>query len=141
MPLKGPIICIEDDPDDQYLIAQIIHEMHIPNRLVFFSNGLEALHYFETAQEQPFLILCDINMPLMNGLELRRQLIESESLQRRTIPFVFLSTAATSKTLQIAYDEMVQGYFKKGSTYPELQTQLRCIITYWKHSLHPNRKV
>lgn len=141
MPLTGPIIYIEDDIDDQYLVNQIIEEMKIPNRLVFFSNGLEALRWFETAQEQPFLILCDINMPMMNGLELRRQLMQNESLRQKTIPFVFLTTAVTSRSLQAAYDEMAHGYFKKGSTYKELQFNLKCIIAYWKHSLHPNKRV
>ncbi len=141
MSLKGPIICIEDDIDDQLLIGEIIENLNIPNKLIFFPNGVEALQYFETTQEQPFLILCDINMPRMNGFELRNRITQSETLRRKTIPFVFLTTAASSQYLKLAYDTMVQGFYKKGNTYDELQEQLTCIVDYWKHSLHPNSKV
>jgi hypothetical protein len=54
---------------------------------------------------------------------------------------VFLTTAASSQYLKLAYDTMVQGFYKKGNTYDELQEQLTCIVDYWKHSLHPNSKV
>ncbi len=141
MPLKGPIISIEDDTDDQFLIEQIIESLNIPNKLIFFPNGVEALHYFETTQDQPFLILCDINMPLMNGFELRKRIAQNEILRRKTIPFVFLTTAVNPHCLQLAYDTMVQGFYKKGTTYSNLQTQLKCIIDYWKHSLHPNSRM
>lgn len=141
MALKGPIVCIDDDSDDQFLIGQIIENLNIPNKLIFFKNGVEALHYFETTQEQPFLVLCDINMPRMNGFELRNRITQSDILRRKTIPFVFLTTAVNSQYLQLAYDTMVQGFYKKGTTYQELQLQIKCIIDYWKHSLHPNSKI
>ncbi len=141
MPLRGPIICIEDDGDDRFLIGQIIESLNIPNKLIFFPNGVEALHYFETTKEQSFLVLCDINMPRMNGFELRNRITQSEILRHKTIPFVFLTTAANPQYLQFAYDSMVQGFYKKGNTYNDLQTQLKCIIEYWKHSLHPNSRI
>lgn len=141
MSLKGPIICVEDDIDDQFLIKQIIQGLDVPNKLVFFNNGVEALYYLETTHEQPFLILCDINMPRMNGFELRNEIFKSKTLRRKTIPFVFLTTAVNPEYLQMAYDTMVQGFYKKGSTYQALELQIKCIIDYWKHSLHPNSKV
>lgn len=138
MSLIGPIISVEDDTDDQYLISQIIQSLELPNQLIFFSNGMTALQYLETTKEQPFLILCDINMPVMNGIELRDHINKSEFLRRKSIPFVFLTTAANAQLIRIAYDAAVQGFYKKATSYSKFQQQLKLIIEYWQNCLHPN---
>ncbi|WP_428667684.1 response regulator [Runella sp.] len=138
MSLIGPIISVEDDTDDQYLISQIIGSLDLPNELIFFPNGKTALHYLETTAEQPFLILCDINMPVMNGIELRDHINKSEFLRRKSIPFVFLTTAANAQLIRIAYDAAVQGFYKKATSYAKFQQQLKLIIEYWQSCLHPN---
>ncbi|SFB90943.1 response regulator [Spirosoma endophyticum] len=138
MSLQGPIISIEDDEDDQYLIGQAIQRLGVVNEVIFFANGQDALHYFENTQQQPFLILCDINMPLMNGLELRQYINQSEYLRRKSIPFVFLTTAANSQLVRMAYDATVQGFYKKSPSYDGLFHQIKQIIEYWKSCLHPN---
>lgn len=135
----GPILSIEDDEDDRHFIGKIIQEMNLPNPLRFFENGLEALHYLQSTSEQPFLILCDINMPLMTGLELRQQINESQYLRHKAIPFVFLTTSSSPDTVCKAFDATVQGYYKKASTYPEMARQLTRIIEYWQFGLHPNK--
>ena len=116
-----------------------IKELAIPNELCFFSNGQAALHYLELTEERPFLILCDVNMPIMNGLELRQRLNESEYLRKKSVPFVFLTTSASPETVQLAYDETVQGFCLKPVNYTDLQEQIRLIVAYWKSCLHPNK--
>ena len=114
-------------------------ELEIPNQLCFFSDGETALQYLQNTEERPFLILCDINMPIMNGLELRHQLNESSYLRKKSVPFVFLTTTATRETVQLAYDETVQGFCLKPNTYADLREQIRLIVAYWKSCLHPNK--
>ncbi|KAA6439075.1 response regulator [Dyadobacter flavalbus] len=140
MSRRGPIISIEDDTDDQLLIKTILKELEITNTLKFFSNGLDALLYLETTQEQPFLIICDINMPIMNGIELRRRIEQNEYLKRKSIPFLFLSTADNPVEIQIAYDMTIQGYFKKDNSFHDLKSKFRTIYDYWQCCLHPNNK-
>lgn len=135
----GPILSIEDDEDDRHFIGEIIRELKVPNPLRFFVNGLEALEYLQATAEQPFLILCDINMPLMNGLELRQQINQSEYLRHKSIPFVFLTTSSTPELVRQAFDATVQGYYQKASDYAGLRQQLARIIDYWQHGLHPNK--
>jgi len=141
MSLKGPIISIEDDEDDQYLIGQVIRQLNLPNSLHFFSNGQTALNYLKTTVEQPFLILCDINMPIMNGLELRKEINGSEYLRNKSIPFVYLTTAANNQLVRDAYDSMVQGFYKKAIDYSGLNQQLKLIVEYWQNCLHPNSQL
>lgn len=139
MALNGPILLVEDDPDDQLLLRDIFDEMAIPNPLRFFQNGGEALAYLQTTAEQPFLILCDVNMPVMNGLEFRRRVCENEALRRKSIPFVFLTTHASESSVREAYDLTVQGFYEKTNSFEKLRDQLRLVVTYWKQCLHPNR--
>lgn len=138
MSIKGPIISIEDDADDQFLIKSVMEELDIPNELLFFSNGVEALLYLETTRDQPFLIICDINMPVMNGLELRERIDKNEYLRKKSIPFVFLSTADNPLVIETAYDSTIQGFFKKENSFDDLKDRIRVIYNYWSYCLHPN---
>jgi len=138
MSVKGPIISIEDDFDDQFLIRSVVEELQIPNPLIFFSNGLEALLYLETTKEQPFVILCDINMPVMNGMELRDRIEENEFLRKKSIPFIFLSTADNPHIIAKAYDSTIQGFFKKENSFEDLKGRIKIIFDYWQSCLHPN---
>lgn len=140
MSRKGPIILIEDDEDDQFLIEKALKAQQLPNEIRFFSNGQLALDYFETTTEQPFLILCDINMPLMDGLELRHRINQSEYLRKKSIPFIFLTTASNPRSIELAYQESVQGFYKKSAQYTGLQEQIRLIVDYWQSCLHPNNQ-
>lgn len=138
MSFTGPIVCIEDDDDDQCLVRSVAKELHIANELVFFTNGETALQFLKTTSEDPFLILCDTNLPLMNGIELRKRLNENEYLRRKSTPFVFVTTNANPALVQTAYDATVQGYFKKPSNYTSLKEQIRLIMAYWTECIHPS---
>ncbi len=135
---KGPILLIEDDEDDQFLISQAIESLGIINSVQVFSTAVQALTYLENTSEQPFLILCDINMPLLSGLELRALINQSEQLRRKSIPFVFLTTTANADYVRQAYDESVQGFYQKADSQAGLRHQLGLIIDYWQACLHPN---
>ena len=135
---NAPIICIEDDTDDQFIMELAAKELNISRQLRFFSDGESAIHYLETSDEQPFLILCDMNLPGINGLELRQRLNDNEYLRRKSVPFVFLTTGASSETVDKAYAETVQGFFQKTPDYNKFKRQLEVLIAYWEECLHPN---
>jgi CheY-like chemotaxis protein len=138
MSLTGPIILIDDDHDDLFLIQNILTELHVPNYLHFFQNGQIALDYLWSTKEKPLLILCDMNMPIMNGLELRRNINASPYLSNKSIPFIFFSTACDIKLIDEAYQSNIQGFYKKEHSYEELKQSVETIIRYWKSCLHPN---
>jgi CheY-like chemotaxis protein len=138
MPTKGPIVIIDDDPDDQEMIERVLKRLDPELKVKKFLDGEEALHYLQHENEQPFLILCDINMPIMNGLELKKHIEASEFLSRKSIPFVFLTTTTNMDQVRQAYHLKVQGFFSKGQTFDELKSSLHNIIHYWKASKHPN---
>ena len=136
--ITDPIVIVEDDADDQYFIRTICDKLGVTAELLFFENGLQALNYLETTQSKTFLILCDINMPIMNGIELRRKIQENTMLRKKSIPFIFLSTAARQKEVEEAYDLTVQGFFVKASQLAEMEKSLELILKYWLKCKHPN---
>jgi CheY-like chemotaxis protein len=136
--IPDPILIVEDDADDQYFIRTICDKLGLVGELIFFEDGQKALSYLQNTERKTFLILCDINMPVMNGLELRRKIQENEHLRRKSIPFIFLSTAARPKEVEEAYDLTVQGFFVKASQLSEMEKSLDLILNYWIRCKHPN---
>lgn len=138
MPTSGPIIFIEDDTDDQELFSEAVQQLEVSHKTRFFDNGQEALSYLLTTAEQPFIIFCDINTPELNGIELRNEMNNDEYLKRKSIPFIFLTTAGNKEVVQEAYYRSVQGFSKNPQSFPEIKALLQEIINYWGKCKHPN---
>lgn len=135
---NGPIIIIEDDADDQEMFRMVLDELQVPNEVKIFDNCTDALNYLMDTPDKPFLIISDINLPSMSGMEMRRRITESARLRKKTIPFIFLSTSSKLQSVETAYELMVQGYFAKPNSLAELKEMMRMIVGYWKVCLHPN---
>lgn len=135
---RGPIIVIEDDRDDQEILVEAFKELAYENQIVFFDSALEALDYLFKTNEKPFLILSDINLPKLTGLELRDKIIENESLRLKCIPYLFFTTAASQQSIVDAYSKSAQGFFVKPTNYTHLIQMLRKIIDYWLECHSPN---
>jgi len=135
---NGSIILVDDDTDDQELLVNVFESLGVPNEIQIFENGHEALLHLKQTPSQPFIIICDVNMPIMNGLELRRQINSNELLRRRSIPFIFLSTSAETYAVNEAYEMDVQGFFVKERYFEGIQQQIKQIVDYWKECKYPN---
>jgi CheY-like chemotaxis protein len=139
MPQPGSIVIVEDDKDDQELFSDVLKEIGVENQLIFFERSSKAFAYLKTTADQPFLIICDVNLPEQNGLEFKQQIDEDAELRERSIPFVFLSTSVNKAAVDIAYKKMtIQGFFQKKSGYEGVKSVLRMIVEYWNECRHPN---
>jgi CheY-like chemotaxis protein len=134
MPLRHPIIFIDDDQDDQYLFGQAIKDLQIPHPVIFFTNGLDALNYLLETQDHPSLVFCDVNMPLINGLELRRKMISYDQVLSKAIPFIFLTTYSNARIVEESQTLMVQGVFEKSSDYGDFTRQIAEVISLYQKS-------
>lgn len=65
---------IEDDLDDQFMFQEVFKALNYKNEVIFFEDGLSALEYLTETSIKPFIIFSDINMPKLNGLELREKI-------------------------------------------------------------------
>lgn len=139
MTKPGPFIIVEDDPDDQEMLRTVLaDDLGIRNELIFFDKAALVLDWLARTVAQPFIILSDINMPRMSGIELRRKINENEQLRKKSIPFIFFTTTANKKDVQQAYEMTVQGYFEKPHTMDTMKQALEIIIKYWDLCVHPN---
>ena len=109
MDKNGPIIVIEDDQDDQEILRMVFKKLAYSNEVIYFNDGVEALEYLENLNIKPFLILSDINMPKLNGMELRDKVFNNERLNLRCIPYLFFTTASEQPMVLKAYSKSVQG--------------------------------
>ena len=135
---SGPVIYIDDDIDDRQIFKEVVESFGLNNQLIFFDNGQQFLDFIYVSKVQPLLIVCDINMPVMNGFELRKAIMEDDTLKKKSIPFIFYTTSINSKEIELAYELTVQGYFKKASGIDEIRSTLKMIIDYWCVCKHPN---
>lgn len=135
---KGPVIIIEDDPDDQEIYAEALRTIGIPNEVRFMANGRQALDYLLTTEEQPFVILSDINMPGMTGLELKKHIQDDPYLCTKGIPFIFISTNSSNVSVRHAHALGVQGYFEKPNNMKEIKDMLSTLFAYWQRCRHIN---
>jgi len=136
---EGPIIIIDDDPDDQEILDQVLEKLNVKNKRIMFSRCEEAYEHLETSTDQAFLIICDINLPGMTGLQLKKKIDEHPIIKRKSIPFIFLSTSCDKLEIEEAYDKLtVQGFLKKSSNLKEMEDMLTTVIKYWTICLHPN---
>ncbi len=134
----GPIVVIEDNPSDQRMLTEIFKNLDFENELRFFSDGSEAIEFLDKTDKIPFLILSDINMPKINGFELRKKIQENKELSLKCVPFLFFSTGANQQSVSDAYAMSVQGFFKKPNGIKELENTMRKIIEYWKECIAPS---
>jgi CheY-like chemotaxis protein len=134
---KGPILLVEDNPGDQKLIKLALESINIPNKLIIAKNALEAIEILKKGDIWPFLIISDINMPEMNGLDFKRAITDSADIKQKGIPFIFMSSSTERTDIRDAYCVQAQGYFEKTSQFDALTKQLKLIVDYWDTSEVP----
>jgi CheY-like chemotaxis protein len=106
-PGEKQILLADDQPNSRRLIGYILNKAGYT--VIEASNGLEALEYCE--KNPPSLILCDIMMPGMNGIQFREQLLQRETL--RDIPFIFLTARAQAHEMVEGEHLVPQAYITK----------------------------
>ena len=103
---------------------------------MFQSAELALIYLYET-KDQPFMIISDINMPKMNGIEFKMRIDKCEILTGKCIPFIFFSTCGKSSK-EKACNLDIEGFFEKQNSLSALEHTLRTILNYWKLTRHIN---
>lgn len=134
----GPIIIIEDNADDQDILTDVFGELNYKNKLIFFRDSQKALEYLTDTKIEPFLVLSDINMPKLNGMDLREKIHNNEDLRLKCIPYLFFSTSAEQQHVIDAYSKSIQGFFVKPNDYEKIKLLMGKIVEYWKECESPH---
>ncbi len=136
---KDAILYVGGDVDDKFLVSNALADIGCKSEVINFDTGYELIEYLRNTDERPFLILCDLNIPKISGLELREKINADDHLKKRSIPFIFLSDSVNPKDVDDAYLSLVQGFYLKPPTYEELKDQLAYICGYWERAILPGR--
>lgn len=131
-----PILLIEDDEVDAKTVRRALRDLHVTNPLDLASNGEEALADLQDqARTLPGLILLDLNLPVMSGIEFLK-LVKADPRLRR-IPVVVLTTSRLEMDKVASFDLSVAGYMVKPVDYLQFVEVVRTIDLYWSLSETP----
>lgn len=129
------ILLIEDDPGDQKLTKKSLLDAKIVNDVIITESGEQALDYLERSQNgdsqspRPDLILLDLNMPGMGGMEFLKRVKSSDEFGM--IPVVVLTTSDLDRDIRESYKLQASGYIKKPVTLAGFQTMMQNLQEYW----------
>ncbi|MCW3101855.1 MAG: histidine kinase [Bacteroidetes bacterium] len=136
--LSGKIVLVDDHPFEKDFLVMALEELDIKAELEFFTSAETALEYLKHTKDPIFLIISDMNMPGLNGLDLKKIIDGDKELRTKSVPFIFSSSGATKRKLEEAYDYRLQGYFIKPQDVKDMAKQLELIINYWIVSIRPD---
>ena len=132
----GRILMVEDDPKDVELTLTALEEYNLANEIVIVGDGDEALDYlykrgvFETrAAGNPAVILLDLKLPKVNGLEVLQQIKSDDKL--RMVPVVVLTSSKEEKDMVASYELGVNGYVVKPVDFHEFVNAIRELGVFW----------
>src|SRR4051812_42405914 len=134
--INKPILLVEDDRVDVMTIKRALKEIHVLNPLAHAENGEEALaHLRDPVNAKPCIILLDLNMPVMNGIEFLREAKHDEQLKR--YPVIVLTTSEEQQDKINSFNLGVAGYMAKPVDYRQFVEVMRSIDAYWTISEMP----
>lgn len=131
------VLYAEDDPDDQLLATMAHRDSGAPGALVFVQDGSEALEYLRstgrhadrTGGERVALLLLDLNMPTMGGLETLEIIRADPRLSR--VPVVILTTSGAIEDIDRCYDAGANSYVVKPSAFASMVEIFDRINGFW----------
>jgi len=130
------ILLVEDDDVDAKGIQRSFNKRHIANQIVRASDGLEALQMLESGKiNAPYVILLDLQMPRMNGIEFLKEIRERPKL-KSTVVFV-LTTSNEERDITAAYEKQIAGYFVKDDVGANFTDIIDMLEGYWKIAYLP----
>lgn len=133
---NNPVLLVEDDLVDAMTVNRSFTELNITNQVEHCVNGVEALARLQEMKVKPCLILLDINMPKMNGIEFLERVKKMDDL--KSIPVVVLTTSNDDRDKMESYNLGVAGYMLKPVDYQQFVQIMRNINVYWTLSELPS---
>jgi len=136
--MKGnePILLVEDDQVDVMTVQRALKDLKVTNHLDIAGDGEQALAFLrDPKNKKPCVILLDLNMPRMDGIEFLRVAKQDKKLKR--IPIVVLTTSKEEQDKINSFDLGVAGYIVKPVDYQDFVETMRIIDMYWTLSELP----
>lgn len=130
------ILLVEDNPNDVELTLEALAEQNLANRVVVLNDGVEAMEYLhyegffkDREKGNPAVILLDIKMPRMDGIEVLQEIKNSQEL--KTIPVVMLTSSREEPDLKKCYSLGVNAYVVKPVNFKDFFEAVKNLGVFW----------
>jgi two-component system, response regulator len=131
------ILLVEDNPSDIELTRRALQKSHIANEMIVVEDGQEALDYLlggdpltgKNVNEPPALILLDLKLPKVEGLEVLRRIRSEERSSR--LPVVILTTSSEEQDIAQSYDLGANSYIRKPVDFKQFVDAVQNLGLYW----------
>jgi CheY-like chemotaxis protein len=134
--MEKDILLVEDDTRDVELTLTALEEYNLANRVVVAQDGAEALDYLyrreayaDRPANQPVIVLLDLQMPKVDGLEVLRQVKRDPAL--KTIPIVVLTSSDQDQDIVESYDLGVNAYVVKPVAFAKFVEAVKQLCLFW----------
>lgn len=130
------ILLVEDNPDDEALTLRAVRK-EMPHDIMVARDGAEAIeflfgtgtHQSRDASVRPLLVLLDLKLPKVNGLEVLRRM--REDTRTRTIPVVVFTSSTEEQDIFDSYNLGANSYIRKPVDYTQFCSDLKQVMNYW----------
>ena len=129
---KFKVLIVEDDEDDYFLISSALNKSFESYKIHWVKNGQETLNFIIRCIKEDFLpdlILLDINMPKINGIDLVKIIRERYGIQQ--VPIIMLSGSTSHSDINKAYEYGANSYLSKREEYSELVKVMKNLYEFW----------
>lgn len=127
------ILLIEDDTIEVMKFIKVIDTLNLKHQVIESRNGEEALEILENTKPLPDIIVLDLNMPKVNGIEFLSSLKGNSIL--KYIPTIILTTSNNPKDILECYKIGIAGYILKPLKYEEYATRIEKVLEYWSYNI------
>jgi len=126
---EGRILLVEDNPDDEALTLRALKKNHIMNEVIVAHDGVEALEWLAKADVMPQVILLDLNMPKMSGIEVLKRIREDQ--RTHLVPVVVLTSSKEDEDVVQSYAAGANSYVRKPVDFAEFMEAVKRLGMYW----------
>ena len=131
-----PILLVEDDNVDAMTVRRALKDLNVPNGIVHQLDGEDALEYLRSSDnKRPCVILLDLNMPRMNGIDFLKIIKNDDELKQ--IPVIVMTTSKDERDKMESFEFSVAGYIIKSTDYKKFVEALKTLNLYWTLSELP----
>jgi two-component system response regulator len=127
-----PILLVEDNPDDEKLTLRALKKNNIMNDVIVARDGVEALDYLLGSggtNTPPQIVLLDLNLPRMNGLDVLRRMRAEE--RTKLLPVVVLTSSKQEEDIARSYSVGANAYVRKPVEFSEFSNAVRTLGFFW----------
>ncbi|HEY9818919.1 MAG TPA: response regulator [Candidatus Obscuribacterales bacterium] len=123
------ILLVEDNPDDERLTIRALRRSNITNEIVVAHNGEEAIQLLATIEPLPCVVLLDLKLPKIDGLEVLRQIRGSD--RTRLLAVVVLTSSSEDRDIVESYSLGANSYVRKPVEFDQFNEAVRQLGLYW----------